>query len=468
MGPPHVRRLKAVLLLRSVGSAALLFAARATAVIYQLRFANHEFGVGYGGLIALLNQITFYILLAELGLAAATTSLLFAPAHRGDTGVVKALIEALQVDVRRILYTLGPLSMLGAVGLAFSLRHQLSLLPLTVSLLLTCVSALLTFLALPYQSHFNATDRVPTRNVILGSGFALKVVLGIGLAKAMHSFVGLPLGTMLVGIAELLVQRALVVSQLGEADTTPEMVAEARSSIRNRAKYVVAHRVGYLFIYQSDYIILLLSSSLSLLGYYAQYQYLYAGILSFAIAVGGTLTARIAKRQIDLGREGFARFYGKTSSVAAVGAVLCGTGLYLFGGLALRVLYKSNTSDLRVLLLFSILLMLNVLKMNDDLWIDSTGAFEKGFYLPILEACTYVVLGLFFVRHLQMAGILYAGIATNLLFSVGCKAVVIGRGVMDRQFLSTAAVKVASVVGVSLTFYLLIRGARLLPFLHAI
>jgi O-antigen/teichoic acid export membrane protein len=466
MGTVQINRSRAVVLFRSLGSAGLLFTARALAVIYQLRFANRVFGTNFGGLIALLNQITFYILLAELGLAAATTSLLFEPVHKGDLGRVKALMLALRIDVRRILNYLVPLSILMSAVLSFWLRKQVSIVPLSLSLLLTCAAALMTFMALPYQSHFNASDRVPVRNLILGTGFALKVSLGIVLAKAMHSFVGLPLGTALVGVAELLIQQRLVMSSLESAESSREMIADARSSIREKAKFVIVHRIGYLFIYQSDYIILLLSSSLSLLGYYAQYQYIYAGLLSFSIAVGGTLTARIAKRQIDLGQKFFPRLYRKTSLLVACAAVICGSGFYLFADFAIRLLYKSSNYDHRAVTLFSVLLMLNIFKMNDDLWIDTTGAYHKGYYLPILEACTYVFLGLVLVRHMQISGILYAGIATNLIFSVLFKSFVIGGGVMDREVMSTSIVKILNLTGIGVAFYLVVSILRLLPFLH--
>ena len=461
-------RPKLAVFFRSLGSAGFLFTARALAVIYQLRFANQMFGQSYGGLIALLNQITFYILLSELGLAAATTSLLFEPAHRGEHRQVKAIIRALQVDVRRIVYYLAPISFVVAGFLSLWLRKQIPFVTVLLSLLLTCTAALITFMALPYQSHFNATDRVPTRNLVLGCGFALKVVLGIVLAKAMHSFVGLTMGMAIIGLFELLVQRRLVTRVLGEDAVSTEMVAEARKAIRSRAKFVLAHRIGYLFCYQSDYIILLLSSSLSLLGYYAQYQYIYAGLLSFSLAVGGTLTARMAKRQIDLGKQSFPSLYRKTSLLAAAAAIVCGTGFYLFVDPAIRILYRSSNYDHQAATLFAILLMLNILKMNDDLWVETTGAFHSGYYLPIMEATTYVLLGLVFVQKLHISGILYAGIATNLLFSVGLKSFVIGRGVMHRQALSTSVVKISNLIAVGAAFCLLIMALRLLPFIHLI
>ena len=453
---------RVVVLLRSVGSAAFLFTARAGAVIYQLRYATHAFGSQYAGLIALLNQLTFYILLAELGLAAATTSLLFEPVHSGDAPRVKALIAVLQKKVHSICLWLGPAVFCVALLLSLWLRKQVPFAALCPSLLLTGVSALLTFAALPYQSHLNATDRVPLRNMLLGCGFALKVGLGVVLASWSHAFVGLPLGAALVSSLEYLLQRRLVLPRLGPAEVPIPLLDEAWNSIRSRAKFVLAHRIGYLFGYQSDYIILLLSSSISLLGFYAQYQYIYAGLLSLALTVGGTFTAKIARQQLKVGRDAFSSLYRSTSLLAAAGALVCGSGFYLLAEPAVRVLYHSGGPDASAIPLFAILLMLNIVKMNDDIWIDTTGAYDKGYYLPILEAATYVVLGLSLVHGHGVAGILYAGIATNILFSIFFKALVLGRGVMSQQMASTMTSKALGLLGMAGGFAAMMFVVRLL------
>ncbi len=439
-----VARSRALSLAKSLGSATFLFATRALVVIYQLRFAEQTFGKSYGGLIVILNQITFYILLAELGLAAATTSLLFEPVHNGNAIRVKALVNALRGKVRSIAYWLLPLSCLASAGMSFWLDKQISLKVLAISFLLTCAAAILTFLALPYQSHLNASDRIPIRNVILGCGFILKITVGVVLARVIHSFVGLPLGTALVGVLEYGVQRQMVLPLLTSIRVDAENVVQAKKSINSRARFVFFHRIGYLFLYQSDYIILLFSSSLALLGYYAQYQYIYAGLLSFALSAGGTMTAGIARHQLTIRQLNYPPFYRTTSLYTAGAASVCAVGFVFFVRPAIAILYHSGAAVEQTVILFGALLMLNVLKMNDDIWIDTTGAYSTGYYLPLLEAITYIGLGLIFVHRYQMSGILYTGIVTNVIFSVFFKSFVIGRGVMGRRVLAIAATKMLS------------------------
>src|SRR5579885_2154242 len=75
---------------------------------------------------------------------------------------------------------------------------------------------------------------------------------------------------------------------------------DAFTIIRNRAKFVLFHRVGGLIYYQSDFIILSLVASLTVVKDYAQVQYAVAGILGLTSAVFNALTASIARRQLDV------------------------------------------------------------------------------------------------------------------------------------------------------------------------
>ena len=204
-------------------------------------------------------------------------------------------------------------------------------------------------------------------------------------------------------------------------------MAEAALAIRKRAKFVLAHRIGYLFCYQSDYIILPDRHRLSLLSYYAEYQYY---LRRFVESVPGNQRNHdrwIAKRQLDRGAEAYLRIYRKTSYLSAFAAVVCGVGFYSCSDFAIRIIYHSQSYDHAAALLFAIYLMLNIYKINDDLWVDTTGIYHLGYYLPMAEACTYVTLGLLCVHRYHMAGILYGGIATNLIFSVLFKSFVLAR-----------------------------------------
>jgi hypothetical protein len=436
------------LILRASGAAGLLFLSRALSVVYQLHFAENEFGMAYGGMIALLNQLTFYILLAELGLAAATTSLLFEPMHAGDSTLVKALVVALQRCVKRLLFWLVPLSAVAALGVALYLRRQLPFGTICFSLLLTAAAALLTFAALPYQSYLTAADMVPLRNCVLAIGFVTKVVLGVFLGKELHTIVGLPLAAFVVGIVELWLQYHLVVPRFRHLALREEQISDSEHEIRRRAKYVLFHRIGYLIGYQSDYVILLMTSALPLLAIYAQYQYIYAGALSFIISVGSSFTAQIARRQLSLGQGKWLPLYRTmllySAGIGVVCAFLYGIGTPFAVGLLYPHATKVGGGGL--VWLFADLLMLNVLKVNDDLWIDTTGTYNIAYYLPMIEACSYIITGWVLVRHFGLPGLVFAALITNLVFSVGCKAFVIGRGIVKHSSLRIYGLKIANVV----------------------
>ncbi len=98
--------------MRNLLSSLYLFLARAAAVMLQLRMVEHWFGAGYSGLNVLLNQVSYYVLIAELGLSAATLALLFEPVHRGDHARAAALLAALTRAVRRVVLVSAPVAAL--------------------------------------------------------------------------------------------------------------------------------------------------------------------------------------------------------------------------------------------------------------------------------------------------------------------------------------------------------------------
>jgi hypothetical protein len=67
------------------------------------------------------------------------------------------------------------------------------------------------------------------------------------------------------------------------------------------------------------------------------------------------------------------------------------------------------------------------------------------------------------VRHFHIVGILYAGIATNLLFSVVLKSFVLGGGVMEQKVLYTLGVKLINLTAITLIFYVVTTTVAMVP-----
>jgi len=397
---------------QTISSAIVLFAVRVLAAIVQLRIVEKYWGGQYSGLNALSNQVLLYVTLLELGLSQAAIALLYKPVVDGDLAWCAALVKALRHDARR-LAAIG-LGLFGAV-LAIYAHVMRTAIPYHVVLLtLSFVAANIHF-----QAYLNAAERIDRVNYILAAGYLFKTALGLWAAIVTGNYLWLPAFVAMLSVLEFaFLRRAFrgVFPAFSKLPITAEQVRAAAASVRAKARYVVVHKAAGLAYYQSDFIILSLTASLFIVRDYAKYQYIAAALLSLIGMVSNALTATIARHQMRQKSTGRRRQYAVAQLGACIIAFTVLIGYRYSASIIVGLAFGIYTTlDNRVLLLFGIALFLNIMKYVDETFIVSRGAFEPGFWIPMIEAPSYVLMGVFLSRRYGIAGILVASIVSNLI-----------------------------------------------------
>jgi O-antigen/teichoic acid export membrane protein len=191
-------------------------------------------------------------------------------------------------------------------------------------------------------------------------------------------------------------------------------------------------RVAGVAYYQSDFIILSITTSLVMVKDYAKFQYVAAALLSIVGLVASSLTTSVARLQMRLHAENRRRQYVTAqSAIALIGAVLMLPFWFSAPSVVSLAFGKDPEIDRSAILLFGVALFLNIVKVVDDIFIMAKGAFEIGYWIPAIEVPVYVVTGVLLSRRIGFAGILIASIATNLIVSIGLKGIVLSRQVFD-------------------------------------
>lgn len=414
--------------MRNLTASFFYFAARVFAAILQLRLVTKFFGGQYAGLSALLNQLSFYVAMIELGLAASAISLLYAPIKAGDHEQTSGLLFALQKDTRKLMVGAAPVIAMLVLGYA---RHVHSTLPASIVLAtftLTAVSGFVSLLAIHYQAYLNASEQMFKVHLVLGCGHLTKTAVGVAIAAVTGHYLWLPATIATVSAAEVLAMRSGFHRSFRAY--TPRAVREAFTLLRSRAKYVLFHRIGGLVYYQSDFIILSLTATLITVKQYAEVQYLIAGILGLFSAVFSALCASIARRQLNVSSEVRWRQYRAVAQATYVLSCAVSLAFFFAAPDVLQLLFHEEPASMRTMILFGCLLLLNLIRTVDDTYVTATGAFDVGFYLPVLEGPIYIGLGIMLSRRIGMDGVIWAGIVTNLIFAVVAKTAVVAYGVL--------------------------------------
>lgn len=412
-------------------SAMVLFAARLAAAVLQLRVVDRIWGGGYTGLNALSNQVLLYVTLLELGLAQSAITLLYEPIMHRKVTRIAAIVAALRHDVRR-LAMVGALVAFPSILLYARVIHgAVSFKIVAVTLSCIAASGLMQLAAIHFQVYLNASEQLDKVNYTFAAGYLLKTGLGLALAVIEHNYLLLPLTTAVLTIGEFAALKFAFHRAFADRPRVVEWREGARG-LRRKAKYVMIQRVAGVAYYQSDFVILSLTTSLVVVKNYAKYQYVAAALLSIVGMVAASLTTSVARLQLRQHAENRRRQYVMAqSAICVVGAVLM-LGFWNSAPTVVALVFGTAEPIAAVAIrLFAVALFLNVVKAVDDVFIMAKGAFEIGWWIPMLEVPVYVGTGVVLSRRFGFVGILMASIATNVVVSIAMKGVVLARAVFD-------------------------------------
>jgi O-antigen/teichoic acid export membrane protein len=411
-------------------SAVVLFGARLLAAIFQLRLVDKYWGGGYTGLNALSNQVLLYVTLLELGLSQSATTFLYEPILKRNFPRASGIVLALRHDVR-VLSIVGSAVVFPAVAwYAHTIHGALPLGIVTGTLTCIAVTGLLQLTAIHLQVYLNAAEQLDKVNYTFAAGYLLKTAIGLPLAIYWHNYLLLPIAIAVLTLGELISLRIAFQRSFPQFHPVPWR-DEARQ-IRKRASFVIIQRVAGVAYYQSDFIILSITTSLVMVKDYAKFQYVAAALLSIVGLVASSLTTSVARLRMRQHAENRRRQYVTAQSAICLIGVVLMVAFWFSADSVVSLVFGNDTAiEKSAILLLGVALALNIVKVLDDIFIMAKGAFEIGYWIPAVEVPVYVLTGVVLTRRLGLEGILIASIATNIVVSIGLKGIVLSRPVFD-------------------------------------
>jgi len=439
-GEPAALRLRHV---PNAVSAVVLFTVRLLAAVLQLRIVDRHWGGGYTGLNALGNQVLLFVTLLELGLSQAAITLLYEPLLKHNYPRVSAMISALRHDVR-LLAGAGAVVIFPAVALyARSIRGGLPYGLVAGTLACIAVSGFVQLMAIHFQAYLNSAEQMDKVNYTFAAGYLLKTAIGLPLALYWDNYLLLPAAIAALTAGEYLSLR--IAFTRGFPQFRSGDWRDAAGEIRGRARFVLIQKIAGLAYYQSDFVILSVTTSLVTVRNYAKFQYVSAALLSVVGLVAASLTTSLARRQLHRPVEsGRKQYVTAQFAICIAGAVLM-VAFWFTARTIVEIAFGADPAvSSTAVVLFGIALFLNIVKAVDDVFIVVKGAFHIGWWIPVVEVPVYVIGGAVLSRRMGIPGILAASIATNVLISILLKGTVLPAPVYDSTRLQWYATRAAN------------------------
>lgn len=410
----------------------ILYFIRIGCIILQLRFVEFFFGKDFTGLTALLNQVCLYVSLIELGLGEATLSLLYEPLKKNNFETIVGLLNEYKRSIVKTLSIGTPFTVAGLYIISIYTKTSLPWYVIFNSSVLIAISIFLSIYSFHYQSYLNATGKLKLLNITFMLSNVIKTLLGITASYIFACYYFLPAAYLIGSIVEYIL--ILYFFKKNSPIEIKKLLASTKycsHAAWKRSKYVLLHKIGCLVYYQSNFVILGFVSSLKDVSFFSKYQYLYAGAFGICTAISSACTTPVAKRladNISLRKQQ----YIYLSTIIMVLAGWYAFSFFLFYNKAQIILFGSTEKNTYLLILMSILLFLNIIKLIDDALILVTGSFQIGYFFPILESVIYLIFGITLVHYYGLCGIPLAGIITYVIISYFARL-----KYYERAFLST-------------------------------
>ena len=387
-----------------------------TGLIVQ-HFILQAYGSTLNGLTSSITQVMSYLVLFEAGLGTASIQALYDPLSRNDWKKVSGIVVATGGEYKKITVAFSSVLLLGSLVLPFTLKGQVEF---AVASLLTAVtggSYIASYIVGGKYKAILSADRKMYVLYILDMlssilscvlrVIALSVGAGIVWVQLMH------LGAILLKNAGYLVYVKIQYKKIDYKET-PDL-----RSISKRWS-VLIHSIAGIVVNHTDVIILTLFATLKTVSVYSVYNMVF-GQLSTMIQ-----STFIQAPQAHFGilyykdKEEFEQSFRVYETVFTVLLFwLCGVAVVMitpFVGVYTRGVTDIEYIDMWLPILFTLILLLNLLRSPSVMAVNVSGAFKETQKGAIVEAIINltVSLALFFTTKLGLYGLLIGTVCSYI------------------------------------------------------
>lgn len=379
------------------------------------------FGSVINGLTSSISQVMSYLILLEAGLGTASIQALYSPLADDDWGKVSGILSATKVQYKKIAGVFLLLLLGASAILPFSVGGEVEYGVAAILTLVTGGSYVLSYIV---GGKYKA---------ILNSDRKLYVLYALEIASVLASCVfrviALQFGAGIV-IVQLINLAAIAIKNIGYVlyvkRKYPKIDHAAEPDIQStsKRKSVFVHNIAGVVVNHTDIMILTIFASMSTVSVYSVYNLVYSQFITlFQTAFGNALQGSLG-RIYNKDRQSFERYFSLYETLFTILLfIICTITIIMI--LPFIRIYTSGVTDANYIdfwlpVLFTIILLMNLVRTPTGTVIIVAGAFKETQRDAIIEAVINLVasLALFFFTDLGMHGLLIGTIISYMYRSV--------------------------------------------------
>lgn len=391
-----------------------------TGVIVQ-RYILLAYGSAINGLTSSIAQIMSYLVLLEAGLGTASIQALYSPLAKNDWNKISGIFTATEREYRKISFIFVLILLVASVVLPFTVSEEVEY---KVAGMLTFITGLSNVVSYIFGGKYKAVLSADRKMYVL---YALEILSNViscvFRVVALNAGAGIILVQM-IHLASIGIKNAgYIVYVKAKYKNINYGMAPDISAIGKRWN-VMIHNIAGIIVNNTDIMILTIFSSLKMVSIYSVYNLVF-----------GQISSAIQTTFIQAAQGTFGMLYNRDKKefeyILGIFETLFTIFLFLISAIAIIMVlpfvtvYTGGVSDMnyidkRLPVLFTIILIMNQIRVPSLIAINVTGSFKETQTGAILESVINltVSLALFWFTKLGLYGLLVGTICSYLFRTV--------------------------------------------------
>lgn len=375
-------------------------------------------GITNLGLMKLFSQIVAYLTLLDMGLSSAAMYYFYKPLNEGDWNRISEIFTTISSFYKKISILIVILGLVLSPLVIYISGENLKI--AYIYWFIYVINSSLSYTLIKYSTLFLADQKYRTVKIIDGLGSCFEKIIQLYVIIYFKSFILFIIISTLFFCIKLYFYRRKFIENYPEVKLTFKKDLE----ILKTAKKVLFHKISYMIVYNTDYMIISKFISLAAVGIYSGYLTIYNLVMTIIGIFHSVLDSKLGKVISKNSNNRNLIFWEIMFRVSfLVGTVLVLIFYFSINDFIILWLGKQYIFELSTVFIISLNLFIDIVKWPVELFKYKYG-YVKDIHLPILESFINLCLSIILVRKIGINGVLLGTLSSNIII------VLIFRGIL--------------------------------------
>lgn len=378
-------------------------------------------GVEYTGINGLFNNIISMLAMAELGIGTAIIFSLYEPIAKQEKEKIKSLMSFYQKSYRVIAIIIGVIGL----GLMFFLKYIVKDTNISENIniiyLLFVLDTVISYLLSYKRTILYAAQKIYITKIIHIVYLVVMNIAQIIVLLLTNNFILYVIIKIICNVIENIVNTYFankLFPYTKEKDVQP-IDTDTKKTIFNKIKGLMLHKLGGFFVLGTDNIIISSFFSVSMVGYYSNYNVVISAVTKLFSQIFEAFTPSVGDLLLDKNKD---KHYSIFKNI-----LFLNSWIYTFAacGIACMIepfikLWIGEGYILEYLVLLTLVINLYIqgMRLSFNIFKNAAGVFYEDRFVPLIEATTNIVASIVLLKIFGLAGVFMGTIISNIMLFI--------------------------------------------------